>query len=187
MTLTSTTVSSGPSLMTRTSTFRRLSPSSIKATSTASSRVRPRPSADFIGLPPPLCSLFRPPGPRSVLRRGLQTRPRPRVFRTTPARCHDRLRRPPSTPFRQEVSPPDHEVLLNDTDQVPHKPVQPEAGGDLQREVADHQGREPDHGPLHLLGLKLLLGRICRRSLLEHLRLHESGDRRKQRKDQELW
>src|SRR6266849_5606641 len=57
MTLTSTTVSSGPSLITRTSTFRRLSPSSIKAASTASSRVRPRPSADLIA-PPPLPHLF---------------------------------------------------------------------------------------------------------------------------------
>src|SRR2546427_6596179 len=186
MTLTSTTVSSGPSLMTRTSTFRRLSPSSIKAASTASSRVRPRPSADFIGLPPRLCSLFRPPGPRSVLRRGLEARPGSAIFRTAPAFDRDRLRRPPSTPLRKQVSPTDHEVLLNDTDQVPHKPVQPQAGGNLQGEVADHQRRQPDHRPLHLLGLELLLGRVDRRRLLQHLRLHERGDRRKQRKDQEL-
>src|SRR6266581_7227798 len=115
--------------MTLTSTFRRLSPSSIKAASTASSRVRPRPSADFIGLPPRLCSLFRPPRPRSVLRRGFQAWPRSAVFRTTPALRHDRLCGPPSTPFRKEVSRPDDEVLLNDTDQVPDKPVEPEAGG----------------------------------------------------------
>src|SRR6266851_1668234 len=185
-TLTSTTVSPGPSLMTRTSTFRRLSPSSIKAASTASSSVRPRPSADFIGLPPRLCSLFRPPRPRSVLRRGLQAGPRSAVFGTAPAFRHDRLCRPPSAPFRKQVSGPYDEVLLNDTDQVPDKPVEPEAGGNLEREVTDHQRRQPDHRPLHLLGLELLLGRVERRRLLQHLRLHERRDRRQQRKDQEL-
>src|SRR4029077_3840822 len=186
MTLTSTTVSSGPSLMTRTSTFRRLSPSSIKAASTASSRVRPRPSADFIPLPPRLCSLFRPPGPRSVLRRGLQGGLGSAVFRSAPTFAHDRLCRPPSTPVRKEVPPSDNEVLLNDTDQVPDKPVQPQARGNLQREVTDHQRRKPDHGALHLLGLELLLGRVERRRLLEHLRLNEGRDRRQKRKDQEL-
>src|SRR5207248_691102 len=47
ITLTSTTVSSAVSLRILTSTWRRLSWSSINAASTASSRVRPRPSAVF--------------------------------------------------------------------------------------------------------------------------------------------
>src|ERR1700681_2561544 len=35
----------------------------------------------------------------------------------------------PSEPRRQHVSPADHEALLNDTDAVADKPVEPQAGG----------------------------------------------------------
>src|SRR5207245_4051425 len=104
------------SLITRTSTLRRLSPSSIKAASTASSRVRPRPSADFIGMPPRYCSLLRPSGP-TVLWHRLQARARLRSGpRTLPTLPHHRLRGPAATriSLRQAVAPPDHAVRLND-------------------------------------------------------------------------
>src|SRR5260370_36582166 len=114
--------------MTRTSQCRLLSPSSIKAASTASSTVRPRPSADFIGLPPRLCSLFRPPRPRSVLRRLLQAWPRSAVVRSAPPFRHDRLCRPPSATVGNYASGPDAEDLLKDTDQAHVKPVPPPAG-----------------------------------------------------------
>src|SRR5712692_1146885 len=185
MTLTSTTVCSGPSLITRTSTFRRLSPSSIKAASTASSSVRPRPSADLIGMTSRHCSLSRPPGP-AVLRRWLEAWAWPgSTFRTIPAPGDNCLCRPPSAP-RQHVAPTDHEALLNDTEHVADKPVEPQARWNLQREVPDHQRGQPDHRPLHLLGLQLLLGRGGRRRLLKHPRLHQRGDRSEQRKHQKL-
>src|SRR5713101_4369485 len=183
MTLTSTTVSSGPSLITRTSTFRRLSPSSIKAASTASSSVLPRPSADLIS-PLPSSSPLPPSRAASRLRRrfepGLGS-----VLRAAPALGRRGQYRPSPVSWRQEVAPADHEALLNDTDQVPDKPVKPQAGRDLQGEVSDHQRRQPHHRPLHLLGLLLLVGGVGRRRLLHHLRLHEGGDRSQQWKDQE--
>src|SRR5216684_542034 len=175
MTLTSTTVSSGPSLITRTSTFRRLSPSSIKAASTASSRVRPRPSADLIAPPPlrssllsPFPSLPAPPRPGSRLRRRLEPG-LGSVLRTAPALRRDGQHRPTPISSRQKASPPDYEVLKNDTDHVADKPVDPE-----------HHRRQPHHRPLHRLGLELLLRRVGRRWLLQHLRLDECRDRRQQ-------
>src|SRR5260370_11920887 len=182
ITTTSTSVSSGPSLITRTSTFRRLSPSSIKAASTASSRVRPRPSADLIA-PPPRCasllspfpSLLAPSGSASRLRRRLQPR-LGSVLWAAPALGRDGQHRPSPIAFRQEVSPTDHEVLKNDTDHVADKPVEPKAGGNLQGEVPDHQGRQQDHRPLHRLGLHLLLGRGRRGRLVQHLLLPKTWE-----------
>src|ERR1700694_962214 len=194
MMLTSTTVSSGPSFKTLTSTFRRLSPSSIRAASTASSRVRPRPSADFIA---PTSSIWFPsvwPVLRSILRSVLGSvlgpvlgpilrataRPGPRsaawpVFRRATTPRINQGRRARHRPPRQQVSPADHKALLNDTDAVPNEPVQPEPRRDVEGEVANHQGRQPDHHLLHLLGLKLLLGGVGRRRHLQHLGLYESG------------
>src|SRR5712692_10185815 len=188
ITTTSTNVSSGPSLITRTSTFRRLSPSSIKAASTASSRVRPRPSADLIARPPhrasllsPFPSLPAPPGPGSRLRRRLEPG-LGSVLRAASALRRDGQHRPTPISSRQEASPADHEVLKNDTDHVADKPVEPEPGWNLQGEEPDHHRRQPHHRPLHRLGLELLLRRVGRRWLLQHLRLDECRDRRQQGK-----
>src|SRR5438309_9256387 len=184
MTVTSTTVSPGLSLMTRTSTLRRLSPSSINATSTASSSVRPRPSADFIRMPHELRSLFRPPRP-AVLWQGLQAG-RGSARRTASTLGHHRLGRPaatslpPSTSIRKKIPPTNYEVLLNDTHAVADEPVEPKPGRHLQGEDSNHHRREQHHGPLHLLGLQLLLGRVGRRRLLQHLRLDEGRDHRQQ-------
>src|SRR6266704_160228 len=178
MTLTSTTVSPAVSLMTRTSTLRRLSPSSINAASTASSSVRPRPSADFIRMPHELCSLFRPPGP-AVLWSGLEAGRGPSC-RTASTLGRHRLGRPPSTSssLRKKIPPTDDEVLLNDTHAVADEPVEAKPGGNLQCEDSDHHRRQQHHGPLHLLRLQLLLGGVGRRRLLQHLRLDEGRDQR---------
>src|SRR5438270_6067755 len=200
MMLTSTTVSFGFSLTTLTSTLRRVSPSSIRAASTASSRVLPRPSADLIVLLTSSRLLLTPLRPlgRASLRVLRILGPRPaalhtprqllRVARATAAilgrtrsfRLGDRW----AAPFGSQASPPDHEVLLNDTDAVADEPVKPEAGRDLQCEVPDHQRRHHDHHSLHLLGPGLLLGRVQRRRRLQHLRLHDGGERREQREDE---
>src|ERR1700730_7617317 len=184
MMLTSTTVSSGPSLSTLTSTFRRLSPSSIRAASTASSSVRPRPSADFISEP----SSFWFPGPGSVLgslRRctwGFVLSPLRPVARpilraaSAPALGVDGLVRSGTAPLWQQVPPAGHEALLNDTDAVADKPVEPEPCGYCDGEVQDHQGRKQDHRSLHLLGLLLLLGRVRQRWHLQHPRLNQGRD-----------
>src|SRR5712692_683021 len=152
MTLTSTIVSSAVSVRILTSTLRRLSFSSINAASTASSRVRPRPSADFtcaISLPLFSCLLGRlRPGTVPGHRLG-----DPRGADRALARQGRRPSRDGPETRRQQVPPPDHEALLNDTYAVPDKPVEAQAGGNVQGEVADHQRREQDHRPLHLQGL----------------------------------
>src|SRR5712692_10115121 len=198
ITVTSTTVSSGFSLTTLTSTLRRVSPSSIRAASTASSRVRPRPSADLIvSLPSSrlvapaclgraplgvLCILVLPPTTLHAPRQLLRVAAAAVLGRTGSLRLADRRLRAAS--LGPEASPPDHEVLLNDTDAVADEPVEPEAGRNLQGEVPDHQRRHHDHHSLHLLGLQLLLRGVRRRRRLQHLRLHEGGGRREQREDQ---
>src|SRR5216684_7361568 len=189
ITTTSTNVSSGPSLITRTSTFRRLSPSSIKAASTASSSVRPRPSADLIARPPHRASLLSPfPSPPAPPRPGSRLRRRLEpglgsVLRTASAFMRDGQYRPTPISSRQKASPPDHEVLKNDTDHVADEPVEPEPGRHLQGEDPDHHRRQPHHRALHRLGLELLLRRVGRRWLLQHLRLDECRDCREQWKD----
>src|SRR5205085_7516355 len=149
ITVTSTSVSSVPSRRTLTSTFRRVSPSSMSAASTASSRVRPRPSTDLIDLTSRLFvgalaigrPLLLPLRLAVAVRRSL--RQVARTGRGTAARRgssgHGRRRRPLGPAPRQQISPPDHEALLNDTHDVPDEPVEAQAGGDLEGEDADHQ------------------------------------------------
>src|SRR2546421_3462904 len=197
MIVTSTTVSSAVSLRILTSTLRRLSWSTISAASTASSSVRPRPSADLKFVHSLPSTFFR----LSLFVRAARLSSLGDVgHRLAPeaGRClaGQRRRSPRDSPEprRQQVAPPDHEALLNDTYAVPDEPVEAESGGNVQGEVADHQGRDPHHRPLHLQCLELLLGRVRRRRHLQHLRLDERRDRGEQgedeirdRRDRQAW
>src|SRR2546421_2077786 len=197
MIVTSTMVSSDVSLRILTSTLRRLSWSTISAASTASSSVRPRPSADLKFVHSLPSTFFR----LSLFVRAARLSSLGDVGRRLApeaGRClaGQRRRSPRDSPEprRQQVAPPDHEALLNDTYAVPDEPVEAQPGGNVQGEVPDHQGRDPHHRPLHLQCLQLLLGRVRRRRHLQHLRLDERRDRGEQgedeigdRRDREAW
>src|SRR5438270_2122913 len=186
MTLTSTTVSLAVSLTTFTSTLRRVSPSSIRAASTASSRVRPRPSADLISTSAlSRCSFLRFLALRAAV--GGPLRRNARLGRTrrwsSALRRAERGGRPAAA--GPQVAPPDDETLLNDTDAVSDEPVEAQARRHGQGEEPDHHRRQEDHHSLRLLHLLLLIRRVHGRRLLQHLRLHERGRRREQREHEE--